>query len=57
MTRMSKQGERRATCPKRPRPPAKKTGSKKDQLASGYREHANAIDGANTEGCFIPKIR
>jgi hypothetical protein len=55
MTRMSKQGERRAICPKRPRPPAKKTGSKKDQLKNGYREHANAIEGA--ESCFIPKIR
>lgn len=54
MTRMAKQAERRAVSPRRPKPPAKKTGSKKDKLEHGFKLHANAVD---ANGTFIPKIR
>jgi len=57
MTRMSKQGERRAVSPRRPRPPSPKTGSKKDNLPSGYKSHENAINDGSDQGRFIPKIR
>ena len=55
MVRISKQEERRNRCPRRCKPPAPKTGTRKDNLPSGYREHANAVDA--TESLFIPKIR
>lgn len=57
MTRQSKQGERRARSPRRCRAPAAKTGPKKDNLANGFREHANALDGTLATQLFIPKIR
>lgn len=53
MTRMSKQGKVRAISPRRPRPPAKKTGPKKDALA--FRLHHNAIESENVHR-YIPKI-
>jgi len=56
MTRMSKQGERRAVSPRRPRPPSPKTGSKKDNLPSGYKAHENAVSEGPALGRFIPKI-
>ena len=52
MTRMSKQGERRNKCPRKSKFPSPKTGSKKDNLPKGYREHANALTSQNT---FISK--
>ena len=55
MTRMSKQGERRAVNYKRPRPPAKKTGPKKDALAAGYKSHENVVSAELAR--FIPKVR
>ena len=55
MTRMSKQEKRRAVSPRRPRLPGIKTGPKKDELPKGYREHANALEGA--EGRFGGKVR
>lgn len=56
MVRISKQAERRAKCPHRPRPPAKKTGPKKDALAQGYKPLANAIEDATlSHKIFIPK--
>lgn len=57
MTRIGKQQERRNQCPKRPRAPAKKTGSLKDNLEHGYKTHANAIDSDSTQQFFIPKIK
>ena len=57
MTRMSKQGERRAVSPRRPRPPSPKTGSKKDNLASGYKAHENALNEGTLHGRFVPKIK
>jgi hypothetical protein len=53
MTRISKQSERRAKCPHRPRPPAVKTGPKKEALPEGYKPLANAI--VDSQKLFIPK--
>ena len=56
MVRMSKQGERRAKCPHRCRPPMQKTGAKKDNLPKGFKNHANAAAGDQSNRIFIPKI-
>jgi len=56
MTRVSKQGERRAIAKRRPRPPAPKTGPKKDNLELGYKPHANALEGDLAKQAFIPKV-
>lgn len=56
MTRMSKKGERRAICPRRRRPPGKKTGPKVDNLPLGFKEHANAVTGEVAQQLFIPKV-
>ncbi len=56
MVRISKQAERRAKCPHRPRPPAQKSGPKKDALPHGFKPHANAIEDATlSQKLFIPK--
>lgn len=55
MVRISKQEERRSRNPKRSRPPGAKTGSLKDNLAKGYKVHANALEGDMAS--FIPKIK
>ncbi len=56
MVRISKQSERRAKCPHRPRPPAAKTGPKEDNLPKGFKPHANAIVEASlSHKLFIPK--
>lgn len=57
MTRMSKQGERRAKSHRKHRPPAMKTGPKKDKLTNGFKEHSNALEGDLAATVFIPKIR
>ncbi len=57
MTRMSKQGERRAISPRRPSPPSLKTGAKKDNLKQGYKPHDNAAPSDAVAGRFIPKVR
>ena len=54
MTRMSKQGERRAVSKRRPKRPSTKTGSKRDNLTQGFRTHDNAA--AEAELRFVPKI-
>jgi len=56
MTRMSKQGERRAISPRRPRPPSKKTGPKRDTLQFGYKPHENAMNG-EIASRYFPKMR
>jgi len=56
MTRMSKQGERRAVSPRRPRPPSPKTGPKRDNLEFGYKKHENAMSGESMPTRFIPKV-
>lgn len=55
MTRMSKQGERRATSPRKRKKPSPKTGPLKDNLPDGYKPHVNALEGNMT--LFIPKIK
>lgn len=57
MVRISKQAERRAQSHRRPSPPSVKTGSKKDNLPKGFKEHPNAIEGAAAQLSFIPKIK
>jgi hypothetical protein len=57
MTRTSKQAERRNANPKKRRPNlSKKTGSKKDNLERGYKEHANAVD-ESSRCVFIGKVK
>ena len=57
MVRISKQSEKRARSPRRPRPPSEKTGPKKSALPMGFKEHANALEGQAGQNAFIPKIR
>jgi len=57
MVRISKQSEKRARCPRRPRLGGEKTGPKKDKLSKGHREHPNAVEGEHAALAFIPKIR
>ena len=56
MTRMSKQGERRAKSPRKHRPPAPKTGPKRDMLEFGYRLHQNGVAAESVTGRYIPKM-
>lgn len=57
MVRLSKQSKIRAISPRRPAPPASKTGPIKDALPLGYKPHANAIQGKLSQVSFIPKIK
>ncbi len=57
MTRMSKQGERRAVSHRRRRAPSPKTGPKRDNLEFGYRIHLNGLNPDSLAGRFIPKVR
>ena len=54
MTRIGKQEERRHRNPRKRKPPAAKTGSLKDNLPLGYKEHANCIE--NSKTIFISKV-
>lgn len=57
MVRMSKQGERRAKFPRKTKSPSPQTGSRKDNLPSGFKTHDNAIGGDLAGKAFIPKIK
>jgi hypothetical protein len=57
MVRISKQCERRARSPHRPRKASEKTGARKDNLPLGYKAHENALEGSHAEVAFIPKIK
>jgi len=58
MTRISKQARKRAVSPrKRQANLAQKTGSRKDNLPEGFKNHSNAIDGELAGSMFIPKIK
>jgi len=57
MVRISKQQERRNRFPRKGRKPSKKTGSLKDNLPKGFKEHVNAIEGEFAAMAFIPKIK
>ena len=55
MVRISKQQERRNVSPRRPRPPAVKSGPKPEKV--GFRPHANAVQGDLGQSLFIAKIK
>ncbi len=55
MTRMSKQSERRMKSPHKRRYASPKTGSKKDNLPKGFKEHKNTAP-QDAGSVFIPKI-
>ncbi len=55
MTRMSKQGERRNRCPRKNKYPSAKTGSLKDNLPLGYKEHSNAAPAGVS--VFVAKVK
>jgi hypothetical protein len=57
MVRISKQSERRSRFPRKRRAPSAKTGSLKDNLPIGYKEHSNALEGDLAKLVFIPKIK
>ena len=57
MTRIGKQEQRRNMNPKKRKPDLSvKTGSKKDNLDKGYKEHSNALDNKELN-VFISKIK
>ena len=56
MVRLSKQTRGRAQSPRKHRAPSLKTGSRKDALPKGYKEHANAVDAACAQEIFFPKM-
>lgn len=57
MVRISKQAEKRKQCPKRCRYPSPKTGSLKDALPLGYKEHENGFNAQNNTTIFISKVK
>lgn len=57
MVRISKQSEKRARSPRKHRAPSEKTGSRKDALQKGFKEHANSLEGDIAAKAFIPKIK
>ena len=57
MVRISKQQERRNRYPRKNRRHSEKTGSLKDNLPKGFKEHANAVQGDIAAMAFIPKIK
>jgi hypothetical protein len=57
MVRISKQTERRNRSPRKNRAPSEKTGSLKDNLPTGYKEHGNALSGELAAKAYIPKIK
>ena len=58
MTRLSKKAERRGVMPRRPRPPAEKTGAKADNLPKGFREHNNALSETTAASTmFVPEVK
>lgn len=57
MVRISKQNEKRMRSPRKCKKPSTKTGSLKDNLPAGYKEHKNALEGELATVGFIPKIR
>jgi len=57
MVRISKQEERRNRSPRKHKAPSVKTGSKKDNLPNGFKEHTNAFEGELASQVYIPKIK
>jgi hypothetical protein len=44
-------------CPRRPKPPGKKSGPKKDKLPKGYKLRENAVVGEMGSQVFIGKVK
>lgn len=57
MVRISKQSERRNRFPRKHRAPSVKTGTLKDNLPNGFKDHANALEGDIAKMAYIPKIK
>lgn len=57
MVRISKQQERRNRFPRKHRQPSEKTGSKQDNLTTGFKAHSNAVEGDLAGKVFIPKVK
>jgi len=57
MVRISKQSEKRNKSPRKHRAPAQKTGTLRDNLPKGFKEHTNALSGDYASTAFIPKIK
>ena len=56
MVRISKK-DRPKRCPRKPRYGSEKTGSLKDNLSKGYKEHENAFTGQSKQTVFIGKVK
>lgn len=56
MTRVSKK-DRLKRVPRKPRYGSVKTGSLKDNLPKGFKEHVNVFSGENSHSVFIPKVK
>lgn len=55
MVRISKK-DRKKHCPRKPKIGSIKTGSKKDNLPKGFKEHDNIYESGLSYPVFIPKI-
>ncbi|MCY3975433.1 MAG: hypothetical protein OXF02_07840 [Simkaniaceae bacterium] len=56
MTRVSKK-DRLKRCPRKPSYGSVKTGSKKDLLPKGFKEHVNVFREVASYTTFVPKIK
>lgn len=56
MVRISKQAEKRSRYPRKHKKPSAKTGSLKDNLPNGFKEHPNALQGELALTVYISKI-
>ncbi len=57
MVRISKQSERRAQSPRRPRISNGKAQQQQTKQAAAFKEHPNALEGTIAQTAFIPKIK
>ena len=57
MVRIAKQAERRQRSPRKHRAPSPKTGSLRDNLPKGFKEHPNAMQGDLAGLAFVPKVK
>jgi len=57
MVRISKQSEKRKQSPRRCRFPSPKTGSLKDNLPLGYKQHENGLQAEGNTSIFIGKVK
>jgi hypothetical protein len=57
MVRLSKPEQKRHVTWRRPKKAGPKTGSKKDNLPSGFKKHDNSLVDVHAKKAFIPKIK